>query len=99
VDGRRYSGPGMNKPGFETLEIIDNAIPKLKDIIVPFLATHREDDIITYPSGTRLLYNQASTPGLLKKLMIIPKCKHHTIHEFEAVSKPILEEYVSFYEL
>jgi len=52
VDGRKYSGPGMNKPGFETLEIIDNARFKLEDIIVPFLATHGEDDIITYPSGT-----------------------------------------------
>jgi len=99
-DARTYQGYAMNKPAYEILQLIENARPLIKDIKVPFLAYHGEKDIVTFPSSSKLLYNQASTPGMLKSLKIIPNCKHQTIHELDPISSPILEEFVhlSFYE-
>jgi alpha-beta hydrolase superfamily lysophospholipase len=95
-DARTYNGVAMNKPGYELLCLIDDARAAVKNINVPFIAFHGQNDIVTFPSGSNYLMKYSSTPNHLKSFKLVPNCKHHTFHEVDSISIPAIEKYVTY---
>lgn len=66
----------------------------LHSISLPFLILHGEKDTLCHPSGSHLLYKEASSRD--KTLRIFPQANHHLILETTEIRKEVLNEVVGW---
>ncbi len=61
IDHRNWHGPTRTGTAIEMHRAAEDTRNRLSEITVPLLAMHGADDTTTYPRGSRLLYEQASS--------------------------------------
>lgn len=79
LDPLTHHGPTRIRTAVEMLHAGEDARTKLHQIRLPLLAMHGADDTLTFPSGTRALYEQASSAD--KTLKLWPGLKHEIFNE------------------
>jgi len=79
LDPLTHHGSPRLRTAFEMLQAGNDARTKLDRLRVPILAMHGANDTLTFPSGTRALYEHASSPDKMLKLW--PGMKHEIFNE------------------
>lgn len=79
IDHRCYNGPTRAATAVSMLDAATDARSRLGDLTMPLLAMHGADDRLTFPSGTKLLHERASSTD--KTLRILPNHKHEIFNE------------------
>lgn len=79
LDSLTHHGPTRLRTAAEMLRASEDARKKLDRIRLPLLAMHGENDTLTFPAGTRALYERASSTD--KTLKLWPGMKHEIFNE------------------
>lgn len=79
LDPLTHHGPTRIRTAVEMLNAGVDARKKLSQLRMPLLAMHGENDTLTFPSGTRALYEAASSAD--KTLKLWPGMKHEIFNE------------------
>lgn len=73
-----YKGRPRLKTGYELLRVSTDIEQRLQEITLPFLVLHGEDDEVTDPSVSKLLYEEASSCD--KTLKLYPNMWHGLLY-------------------
>lgn len=79
LDPLTHHGPTRIRTAAEMLWAGEDARKRLDRIRLPLLAMHGANDTLTFPNGTRALYERASSPD--KTLKLWPGMKHEIFNE------------------
>lgn len=79
LDPLTHHGPTRIRTAVEMLHAGEDARTKLHRIRLPLLAMHGVNDTLTFPSGTRALFDRASSED--KTLKLWPGMKHEIFNE------------------
>jgi alpha-beta hydrolase superfamily lysophospholipase len=79
LDDRTHHGPARFRTAHQMLVAGEDARRRAHQIRLPLLAMYDADDTLTYPSGTRILYERAGSVD--KTLKLWPHMKHEIFNE------------------